>query len=139
MIRRPPRVTRTDTLFPYTTRFRSIVGAVLAVPTNFRPARKRRAFCSCRSCQPIEKVPARWLLTPRRVLLVFQPLDLALHHFADESRPALPPDQLVDTLAEPFRQTNIGRFHIERRPSDARVVTKQGARSIGSRISGTGY
>src|SRR3546814_5322322 len=26
MIRRPPRSTRTDTLFPYTTRFRSLVG-----------------------------------------------------------------------------------------------------------------
>src|SRR3546814_4405131 len=28
MIRRPPRSTRTDTLFPYTTLFRSLVGAV---------------------------------------------------------------------------------------------------------------
>src|SRR3546814_16391761 len=27
MIRRPPRYTRTDTLFPYTTRFRSIITA----------------------------------------------------------------------------------------------------------------
>src|SRR3546814_12674888 len=30
MIRRPPRSTRTDTLFPYTTLFRSIVAAVVA-------------------------------------------------------------------------------------------------------------
>src|SRR3546814_4163439 len=30
MIRRPPRSTRTDTLFPYTTLFRSIVGTFLA-------------------------------------------------------------------------------------------------------------
>src|SRR3546814_16518789 len=29
MIRRPPRSTRTDTLFPYTTRFRSLVGTPL--------------------------------------------------------------------------------------------------------------
>src|SRR3546814_1861953 len=29
MIRRPPRSTRTDTLFPYTTLFRSLVGALL--------------------------------------------------------------------------------------------------------------
>src|SRR3546814_20717509 len=29
MIRRPPRSTRTDTLFPYTTLFRSIIGATL--------------------------------------------------------------------------------------------------------------
>src|SRR3546814_2586665 len=28
MIRRPPRSTRTDTLFPYTTLFRSLVGGV---------------------------------------------------------------------------------------------------------------
>src|SRR3546814_7345699 len=30
MIRRPPRSTRTDTLFPYTTLFRSLAGAALA-------------------------------------------------------------------------------------------------------------
>src|SRR3546814_4857982 len=30
MIRRPPRSTRTDTLFPYTTLFRSTIAAVLA-------------------------------------------------------------------------------------------------------------
>src|SRR3546814_1160441 len=30
MIRRPPRSTRTDTLFPYTTRFRSRVGVAVA-------------------------------------------------------------------------------------------------------------
>src|SRR3546814_14678217 len=29
MIRRPPRSTRTDTLFPYTTLFRSVAGGVL--------------------------------------------------------------------------------------------------------------
>src|SRR3546814_16004786 len=29
MIRRPPRSTRTDTLFPYTTLFRSVVGKVV--------------------------------------------------------------------------------------------------------------
>src|SRR3546814_11092967 len=31
MIRRPPRSTRTDTLFPYTTLFRSVVRAVTAM------------------------------------------------------------------------------------------------------------
>src|SRR3546814_10000044 len=31
MIRRPPRSTRTDTLFPYTTLFRSITGLVLVI------------------------------------------------------------------------------------------------------------
>src|SRR3546814_3420464 len=31
MLRRPPRSTRTDTLFPYTTLFRSLAGALLIV------------------------------------------------------------------------------------------------------------
>src|SRR3546814_524420 len=34
MIRRPPRSTRTDTLFPYTTLFRSHVRAISAIPRN---------------------------------------------------------------------------------------------------------
>src|SRR3546814_13130612 len=38
MIRRPPRSTRTDTLFPYTTLFRSD----LASPAHATPARRRR-------------------------------------------------------------------------------------------------
>src|SRR3546814_3179227 len=44
MIRRPPRSTRTDTLFPYTTLFRSddLHRAHLRRPGD-RPARKRRA------------------------------------------------------------------------------------------------
>src|SRR3546814_17173242 len=36
MIRRPPRSTRTDTLFPYTTRFRSRVGTGKAQAAAFR-------------------------------------------------------------------------------------------------------
>src|SRR3546814_17028287 len=43
MIRRPPRSTRTDTLFPYTTLFRSDVPSIL-VETAFisNPAEERR-------------------------------------------------------------------------------------------------
>src|SRR3546814_6400290 len=37
MIRRPPRSTRTDTLFPYTTLFRSPPAAEPAVPDRRRP------------------------------------------------------------------------------------------------------
>src|SRR3546814_10260564 len=37
MIRRPPRSTRTDTLFPYTTLFRSLRGDV---PADRRPVRR---------------------------------------------------------------------------------------------------
>src|SRR3546814_6099146 len=39
MIRRPPRSTRTDTLFPYTTLFRSLHGPE---PAQLRPPRPRR-------------------------------------------------------------------------------------------------
>src|SRR3546814_7543452 len=37
MIRRPPRSTRTDTLFPYTTLFRSLVAIVLVLCAVFVP------------------------------------------------------------------------------------------------------
>src|SRR3546814_1807136 len=40
MIRRPPRSTRTDTLFPYTTLFRSVVAG--AAPRNPRPQPRRQ-------------------------------------------------------------------------------------------------
>src|SRR3546814_4118676 len=47
MIRRPPRSTRTDTLFPYTTLFRSGIagkGQALAVEVVDQPAARRLAF-----------------------------------------------------------------------------------------------
>src|SRR3546814_20669876 len=43
MIRRPPRSTRTDTLFPYTTLFRSYHGAVAADPRTAAPCSPRAA------------------------------------------------------------------------------------------------
>src|SRR3546814_18786476 len=36
MIRRPPRFTRTDTLFPYTTLFRSLPATAQETPTLYR-------------------------------------------------------------------------------------------------------
>src|SRR3546814_1146016 len=48
MIRRPPRSTRTATLFPYTTRFRSTSGWSARTATAVAPSRCRRA-CSRRS------------------------------------------------------------------------------------------
>src|SRR3546814_18140688 len=41
MIRRPPRSTRTDTLFPYTTLFRSPEAIVVGGPGAARPRRER--------------------------------------------------------------------------------------------------
>src|SRR3546814_1389943 len=46
MIRRPPRSTRTDTLFPYTTLFRSAPGSLLknVVPVHRRRGRREDDF-----------------------------------------------------------------------------------------------
>src|SRR3546814_6083580 len=46
MIRRPPRSTRTDTLFPYTTLFRS-PGAVRAIEIILRPVPSDRRHRLC--------------------------------------------------------------------------------------------
>src|SRR3546814_3561285 len=60
MLRRPPRSTRTDTLFPYTTLFRSSAGAVSVglfprpVPLQrLSPGRYRRYRARCRSGDPL--------------------------------------------------------------------------------------
>src|SRR3546814_2905497 len=53
MIRRPPRSTRTDTLFPYTTLVRSSAGG------GTRRARRRPAPYRLGRCQRSERVPAR--------------------------------------------------------------------------------
>src|SRR3546814_1924679 len=46
MIRLPPGSTRTDTLFPYTTLFRSLAGAgrIIAIDTRAAPLERARAF-----------------------------------------------------------------------------------------------
>src|SRR3546814_156426 len=54
MIRRPPRSTRTDTLFPYTTLFRSL-GHLSLGP----PKRGRSNAAPCRPCQRPHPCPGR--------------------------------------------------------------------------------
>src|SRR3546814_7189706 len=52
MIRRPPRSTRTDTLFPYTTLFRSS-SRVIRPPATFAIRRRARPRCATSSrCTP---------------------------------------------------------------------------------------
>src|SRR3546814_15186640 len=67
MIRRPPRSTRTDTLFPYTTLFRStswlwasVTGSSTSTPTQRRPKRterKRQMPHGRPRCSPGQLVP----------------------------------------------------------------------------------
>src|SRR3546814_6900771 len=55
MIRRPPRSTRTDPLFPYTTLFRSVViGEIVMVP----PVKEARARGDRSSVRPFERMTA---------------------------------------------------------------------------------
>src|SRR3546814_19274277 len=44
MIRRPPRSTRTDTLFPYTTLFRSLVGELVGGKLTYYSTTTREVF-----------------------------------------------------------------------------------------------
>src|SRR3546814_19876840 len=66
MIRRPPKSTRTDTLFPYTTLFRSICGAVGQGPSGLRllPADVRAGHQStdrsaARADRDVARMPAQ--------------------------------------------------------------------------------
>src|SRR3546814_19990765 len=53
MIRRPPRSNRTDTLFPYTTLFRSPVEAARQVELRLHPRRQRALRISGGEVQPV--------------------------------------------------------------------------------------
>src|SRR3546814_5402864 len=59
MIRRPPRSTRTDTLFPYTTLFRSVVVVVAGI--TGRPARPGEAASAPGCIAGVPDVPYRLL------------------------------------------------------------------------------
>src|SRR3546814_14396351 len=63
MIRRPPRSTRTDTLFPYTTRFRSVWSEVKPVQAQLNSRETNTAFASLvRDEEPV--AIARFTITP---------------------------------------------------------------------------
>src|SRR3546814_4775961 len=71
MIRRPPRSTRTATLFPYTTLFRSLPARLGGMPhlqvRLTRPARGRltlRDACSVLWEKPLDGLPERRILVP---------------------------------------------------------------------------
>ena len=71
--------------------------------------------------------------------LAFQSRDFTFQNFTYESGTALGANQGVYPLGQSFRQTDIGRFHVERRSSHACVVTERGTHSITSRLSGAAY
>src|SRR3546814_20230393 len=69
MIRQPPRSTRTDTLFPYTTLFRSHITAQMGATANYRTGHHPRADFAENALVAIGKTP-RHLVVIRRWLTI---------------------------------------------------------------------
>src|SRR3546814_5226154 len=119
MIRRPPRSTRTDTLFPYTTLFRSRPTCRLAVPreevalarvdhVRLFIARQKAGpfiFAGARSRQP--RIDAGGLLRQRAGLEIGDRAILAA--IAGAEVPAEPVDALFAKLGEALRAAPLDR------------------------------
>src|SRR3546814_8863150 len=82
MIRRPPRSTRTDTLFPDTTLFRSVAGGIPAWLREHGP--RFDSVIACRHYVAREFLPLLHKHAPQ-AQLVFDTVDL---HYLRESRAA---------------------------------------------------
>src|SRR3546814_1282383 len=92
MIRRPPRSTRTDTLFPYTTLFRSHRDAVRSVLAARERGRRTGAKVETRgSC--IHQVRTPLSLADEELVIVQLPTQLHRHIWGKSiiSLPILPP------------------------------------------------
>src|SRR3546814_4671112 len=95
MRRRPPRSTRTDTLFPYTTRFRSLQACpALDRPGRGAPRGEARADGQPRDGRPGEPAPR----TPRRVGL--RPADAGQAGGCGGGGIALPPFRSEEHTSE---------------------------------------
>src|SRR3546814_1778580 len=105
MIRRPPRSTRTDTLFPYTTLFRSIAVAAIGWETGGLAAEPPLA---ARSVQLI----SMGATSPQRPLRAGEDVEDEAPQAADHAAlPALPPA---------FRIHDLSRRWVEFQMADSR-------------------
>src|SRR3546814_12603790 len=110
MIRRPPRSTRTDTLFPYTTLFRSL----LRQPARFRSEQEnvavaKRAVIVALCTARRERQPSR--LWPRGAQGIERCMHADIRHFVI-IEPGAFDRRIVDAKAERFDQMQrrkIGR------------------------------
>src|SRR3546814_13751160 len=91
MIRRPPRSTRTDTLFPYTTLFRSHLRptARLAAQWALGAGLRRKELCAL----AVDQIPDSWPLDLGIDPLVGVPLHITK---GDRPRTVYPPLRLLD-------------------------------------------
>src|SRR3546814_10771319 len=58
MLRRPPRSTRPDTLFPYTTLFRSWLDIAISAIMSMTPDRNRRLYCVIDELPTLQRLPS---------------------------------------------------------------------------------
>src|SRR3546814_8071396 len=75
MLRRPPRSTRTDTLFPYTTLFRSPVDTPMSVlslsqPLSSRSTPRPALQPLVATAAPTRHISSQWLLDGARELVI---------------------------------------------------------------------
>src|SRR3546814_15120851 len=102
MIRRPPRSTRTDTLFPYTTLFRSKVGipSLLGVQWRLLPQR-REGYLAPTILDPLATTPLR--LKPCRLQCRIESIENCLLFFFVEKLGVSPPPCHVIPLELGYR------------------------------------
>src|SRR3546814_16533346 len=95
MIRRPPRSTRTDTLFPYTTLFRSACSSRFLAPSVLVPRRiigVPRDEQKGRSCYPATTSPRRIATHPTQMrIAVVTPAVRSASASSRDWRPLSPP------------------------------------------------
>src|SRR3546814_9487317 len=115
MLRRPPRSTRTDTLFPYTTLFRSPAArTVVEAPA----AANRLCPAGCRSVDdPHRAHPTPWDIHPGRSLIIGRLL-AAGSTANDQGEHTVP---AAEPLAHSARRPDVnarpaGRVHLRRPP-----------------------
>src|SRR3546814_5870140 len=94
MIRRPPRSTRTDTLFPYTTLFRSGQGFRIAF-RSIRLGGSIRRQCICRD-DPWRNGGEEILDEKRSQWLIFPGLDIACGPVVEQAQPGNMIGRLID-------------------------------------------
>src|SRR3546814_19824968 len=131
MIRRPPRSTRTDTLFPYTTLFRSKLGDVSALtPISFLQL-PRVEFAAWLL---FGEDPSRW--TTLGAAIVFIANAYIAHHEVQLARGAAPNEP--GEVAKPAAKYPRLPLHHSRQGSQRRREVQGQCRKGGGRLEGNG-
>src|SRR3546814_69438 len=119
VIRRPPRSTRTDTLFPYTTLFRSC----LPSRVEARPSRPRSRCCRCWWTRQAPPAPT----TPARSAPSEAPPDASFPSRRDRPRSGRPPPPPIPdrSRAQPPRRRLCARAFPTRWPHPASAARRR--------------